>query len=79
MTKVQSTSRVRKHSYIATIPYLCSEVQKVLLHGLHIYYLSFDKYWVGNKVISFFFMIFKASSLIQITNINQLYIDHFVR
>ena len=36
-------------------------------------------YWVGNKVISFFSMIFKASLLIQITNINQLCIDHFVR
>ena len=34
----------------------------------------------GNKAISFFFsMIFKASLLIQITNINQLCIDHFVR
>ena len=29
------------------------------------------KYWVGNKVISFFFMIFKASLLIQITDINK--------
>ena len=28
---------------------------------------------------SIFSMIFKASSLIQITNINQLCIDHFVR
>ena len=36
-------------------------------------------YWVGKKVISFFFMIFKANLLIQITNINQLCIDHFVR
>ena len=27
----------------------------------------------------FFFMIFKASLLIQITNIDQLCIDHFVR
>ena len=37
------------------------------------------KYWVVNKVISFFLMIFKASLSIQITNINQLCIDHFVR
>ena len=41
-------------------------------HG-HKYY-----YWVVNQVISFLFMIFKASLLIQITNINQLCIDHFV-
>ena len=40
-------------------------------------YCSF--YWVGNKVISFFFMIFKASLLIKITKINQLCIHHFVR
>ena len=34
-------------------------------------------YWVGYKFISFFSMIFKASLLIQIKNINQLCIDHF--
>ena len=37
---------------------------------------NFKWYWVGNKVISFFFMIFKARLLIQITNINQLCIYH---
>ena len=34
--------------------------------------------WQQSHLV-FFFMIFKASLLIQITNINQLYIDHFVR
>ena len=36
-------------------------------------------YWFGNKVISFFFMIFEVSLLIQIKNINQLCNDQFVR
>ena len=35
-------------------------------------------YWVNNKVISLFFMIFKTNLLIHKTNINQLCIDHFV-
>ena len=41
----------------------------------------FRYYYIGLATKSFriFFMIFKASLLIQITNINQLYIDHFVR
>ena len=34
---------------------------------------------LATKSFRFFFMIFKASLLIQITNINQLCIDHFVR
>ena len=34
---------------------------------------------LSDHEISFFFMIFKASVLIQLTNIKQLCIDHFVR
>ena len=40
--------------------------------------VSIHIYWVGNKVISFFFIIFQASLLIQIININQLCINSLV-
>ena len=41
--------------------------------------LLIERTGLATKSSRFIFMIFKGSLLIQITNINQLCIDHFVR
>ena len=37
--------KTQLHFYI---PYLCSEVQRVHIHKIHMYYLSFNKYFKTN-------------------------------